>query len=105
MENTRRKLRNANTCIEIENIFRNKTGNPEIMALLPPSLLKRVANYQKLSCNTVLQLPELSIQEPSLTELERVIQAQESQKLWSAEMLKNGPVHCEKIPKIPDVKE
>ena len=59
MENIRRKLRNQNTCQQIDNLFNYAQPKHIQNHHIPPHLLKKINSTARVSCNNVLQMPEL----------------------------------------------
>lgn len=75
MENFRRKLRNKYSCAEIDNIFSPHHGERELLHFIPPHILKKIGTLQKVSCNTIDMLPELTPHRNAPIELEQCQEA------------------------------
>ena len=87
MERTRRKLRNTDNCPEVVNVFNRNTGVPDLLQLLPQDLARKLTCRQKLTCNNVIELPELRPQGDIGETLSLCRQAGQHQQAWELSLL------------------
>jgi hypothetical protein len=57
MEQSRRMLRTKNNCPEITNVFSCKNGQSTLLNHLPPQILKKIGQLNKISCCHINELP------------------------------------------------
>ena len=59
MERTRRNLRNTSNCPEVGSFLLDEINSEDLHYILPDGLVKKIGKRQKISCNNVLELPEM----------------------------------------------